>query len=161
MKQYIKRRETKRMMKTESRMGISIVLLVISLSLAVLTYTSNQFTNPFMRFLSSQHVWIMVLLVIISISFGYIWATSLSRKLAKEKENAEKLNRLLRKFITPEERITLEMLRRGGNRIPQNKLSKHEKMTRVKAHRTVKSLEERGVVTTEKIGKRVYIELKE
>lgn len=146
-------------MKPNSRLAIFVLLLIIGVSLAIISYISHDSSSVIIGFLAHQHVALMLLVVLISIGFGYSWSAALQVKLSQEKQTSKELRMLISQLLGPEDQLVLELLLESNGRISQSKISRHEKMTRVKAHRTVKSLEDRGVITTEKIGKQVYLTL--
>ncbi len=148
------------MLKQQLYMAACVVLLVIATTLAILTYVSHNHTNSAMQFLSSQHVAIMLFLVFVSIGFGYAWAHSLQGALRKEQQESDKLLTIINELLNPDERLVLAVLVEHEGKVFQSVIARKESMTRVKAHRTVKSLEERGVVKTEREGKQVIVLLK-
>ena len=160
MKQYIKRHETTTVMKRiEMRMAIYILLLLVGTTLAVVTYISHHYSSPVMKFLASQHIPLMLLMIFISIGFGHTWANTLQQKLQQEKRDTQQILSVLKDLLNKDEQLVIRMLIENNGMISQNELAKRQSMTRVKAHRVVKALEERGVVHTEKIGKRVSVHL--
>lgn len=160
MKQYINRHETLFCMKQfELRMTIYVVLLIIGTTLAVVTYLSHHFSSPFMSFLASQHIPFMLLLIFISIGFGHTWASTLQQKLQKEQKDTQQILSVLKDLLNKDEQLVIRLLVEKNGEVSQNDIAKRESMTRVKAHRVVKALEHRGVVHTEKVGKRVLVYL--
>ena len=148
------------MLKQHLRMAVFVVLLVLSIALAILTYSSHDHAHPLMQFLSSQHIIIMLALVFVSIGFGYVWAYTLQEQLRAQERESDQLFDVLQELLSAEEHTVIAAAVEQGGRVLQSVIARKPGMTRVKAHRTVKSLEERGVLRTEREGKQVVILLK-
>lgn len=146
-------------MQHNSRLGMFILLLVIGLTMALLTYLPIGYDNSIMQFFIHQHVTIMLVLVVISIGMGYSWSSVLAQQIRKEEKTMQDLLDIVNDLLSRDDRLVIRLLVENNGRISQHEIALHEKMTRVKAHRVVKSLEQRGVVHKEKIGKRVYLHL--
>lgn len=148
------------MMKQHLSMVVFIVLLVVSVTLAMLTYVSHQFSHPAMQFLSHQHIVVMLVLVFVSIGFGFALARELQGELVQEQRKSEELVSLVEELLNSDERLVISLLIENGGKVFQSEVARRKQMTRVKAHRAVKALEERGVVRTEKHGKQVVVLMK-
>jgi uncharacterized membrane protein len=145
--------------RRELMFGGLVVLLLLATTLAIVTYSTPQ-TAGVLGLLVSHHVTLMLVLVFVSIAFGYMWATMLKRELQREQAGARHIGELVTRLLSREERIVLQMLLANGGTLKQAELARREGMTRVKAHRTVKLLAERGVVRVERHGKiaNVYLD---
>lgn len=138
--------------------GILIILLLLAVTLAIVTYTMPASAGILGVFVQ-HHVTLMLVLVFVAIAFGYVWATMLTRELHKEQEGSRHMSELVTQLLSKEERLVLTMLVANNGELKQADLARREGMTRVKAHRTVKMLAQRGVVRVEHTGKIAVIRL--
>lgn len=138
-----------------------VVLLLLSVTLSIVTAMITQSSNALMSFLIRYHVGVMLVLALVSIGFGFFWASLLQGELRREKRDSHKLLGLLADLLNEEELLIIRMLVESGGKVSQRDIGRHESMTRVKAHRTVSALKQRGVVHTEKKGKLITVYLDE
>jgi hypothetical protein len=71
----------------------------------------------------------------------------------KNKEKDCKENGLFLKFLNSSERKVTEKIIENKGNILQSEISRIEGMTRLRAHRTLKELESKGIISLEKYGK--------
>jgi uncharacterized membrane protein len=74
-------------------------------------------------------------------------------KITNSREKDCDKNNLFLKFLNASERKVTEKIIENKGNILQSEISRIEGMTRLKAHRTLKELESKGIVTLEKYGK--------
>ena len=88
---------------------------------------------------------------------------SLSRIVNKDKNQKNKSNsfngKKILKFLNPIEQKIIQILLKNNGEILQSQISKMEDMTKLKAHRVIKSLEQKKIVGTEHYGKTKKISL--
>lgn len=142
-------------------MALLVMLLLVATTLAILTATMTTSESAIMRVLIHNHVPLMLVLIFIAIGFGFFWASSLQGELRREQRESQKLLSLISDLLHPDEQLVLRLLVEAGGKLSQSELSRHERLTRVKAHRIVRALSERGVVHAEKRGKAVILYLDE
>lgn len=113
-------------------------------------YTS---ANPRVHWLQENYLTIIIITMFVSIAAGYTLSTFAYRKLAKTTQKTHGLTQLLYIFLDKEERIIIEYLLEQDGFGDQAAISRLENMTRVKAHRTIKKMEEKDLLHVEKHGK--------
>jgi len=74
-------------------------------------------------------------------------------KMTNPKEKDCEKNNLFLKFLNSSERKVTEKIIENKGNILQSEISRIDGMTRLKAHRTLKELESKGIITIEKYGK--------
>lgn len=143
--------------------AILIVLLIILIIIAVLSYVNRDISNSsaFFAFAVRNHISIMVGLVIISIAFGFVWASISYSEIKKSNYNSKKLFEVFYLFLNADEKNILNFLLDNKGKTTQAKISKLENMTRVKAFRTLQKMQEKNLIDIEPQGKVRIIKLKE
>lgn len=114
---------------------------------------------------------IVIILASLPITYYYIFkkmekklnehVESLSRIISKnktKKENTSNEKKIL-KFLSPSEQEIINLILKNEGEILQSQISKENNLTKLKVHRTVKSLEEKKIVETEHHGKTNKISL--
>lgn len=114
---------------------------------------------------------IIMILASIPITYYYIFkkmekklnehVESLSRIISKNKTSKENMSneKKILKFLNPSEQEIINLMLKNEGEILQSQISKENNMTKLKVHRTVKSLEEKKIVEAEHHGKTNKISL--
>lgn len=126
-----------------------ITVLVFVYALAAQGIEVPSFLIPFMEY----HVHFMVLMGIFGVASGLVVYKILSYTIQKEKKTVQTNLGIIMKFLGKEDRELVSLLLSKDGMTTQSEISKLPGMTRLKAHRVVKKLEDRGVVHVEKNGK--------
>lgn len=113
-------------------------------------YTS---ANPRVHWLQENYVSIIVVTMLVSIAAGYSLSTYAYRKLTQTSKKTQELRELLYIFLDTEEKIVLDYLLQEGGSGEQASISRLDGMTRVKAHRTIKKMQEKDLLEVKKHGK--------
>ena len=90
--------------------------------------------------------------MLISIAAGYTLSSVAYNKLSQTTKKTQQLRDLLRIFLDVEERLIIDHLLQEEE-ADQAAISRLEDMTRVKAHRTLKRMQEKDLVEIRKHGK--------
>lgn len=99
------------------------------------------------------HLQLMILMAITGISSGFVVYGILNAKIEKQ-EKALKTNlNIILKFLTHDERLIVELMNDNRGQATQSQIGHLPNMTRLRAHRAVKKLEERGIIIVLKEGK--------
>ena len=77
----------------------------------------------------------------------------LNATLEKQKKIVQTNMDIIMKFLSPDEREIVRLMGEKEGMTTQSEMAKLPGMTRLKAHRVVKKLEDRGIVHVEKYGK--------
>ena len=157
----------------DSRKKIVIAILLVSvfiflISVLVFVYALSAQGQPVPDFLLpflSYHIHFMVIMGLFGLGSGVIVYSILSSTIEKEKKVVKTNVGIIMKFLGNDDREIVKLLLEKGGVTTQSQISKLPGMTRLRAHRIVRKLEDRGVVHVEKWGKvnmvRVVDELKE
>ncbi len=77
----------------------------------------------------------------------------MSEKLEKKDSSLRKNTRLILNFLNPHEKLVVETLLAGSGSVPQYELSRLPSLTKVKTHRILAALEQKGVISKQRFGK--------
>lgn len=138
-----------------------ITVLVLVFSLYSVGQPVPAFLEPFMRY----HVEFMVLMGLFGLFSGLIVYSILNSALEKQKQVVKTNMDIIMKFLTEDDREVIRLMIEKEGMTTQSEIARLPGMSRLKAHRIVKKLEDRGIVHVEKYGKinmiRMVDELKE
>ncbi|MEW6721755.1 MAG: hypothetical protein AB1324_00680 [Candidatus Micrarchaeota archaeon] len=104
---------------------------------------------PFMEF----HIEFMVIMGLFGLFSGLIVFSILNATLERQKQMVRTNIGIIMKFLTEEDREAVQLLLSKQGMTTQSEIAKLPGMSRLKAHRVVKKLEERGIIHVEKYGK--------
>ena len=137
--------------------GISIVSVFIFLvTVLVFVYalaSKGEAVPSFLQLFLDYHIHFMVIMGLFGVFSGLMGYNLLNTTIENQKKIVKTNVEIIMKFLNPEEREVVELLLKKDNMTTQSEISKAPGMTRLKAHRIVKKLEDRGVVHVEKYGK--------
>jgi apolipoprotein N-acyltransferase len=149
-------------------LGIVIVsifsLLVAALVFVYALSSEGQpvpwFLAPFLEY----HIHFMVIMGLFGVFSGLVVYNVLNTTLEKQKRLVKTNIDIIMKFLSPEDREIVQLLISKEGMTTQSEIARLPGMSRLKAHRIVKKLEDRGIVHVEKYGKvnmvRIVDELK-
>jgi uncharacterized membrane protein len=141
---------------------LSLLLILISLvSFFTFIYHDITIADPLIFWAIQNHLLIMVVLVIISVSFGFMWAVISGEQLKESKNQTKNMLDVLLLFLSTEERLILNYLVDNLGNANQADISRLSDMGRVKAYRSLQRMEEKGIVSITPHGKIRKISLKE
>ncbi len=153
-------------MKPNRKIAAAIALSATFIFLLLLTVFSYQPPNgstlsPIFDFIVSYHVEFMILLAVFGVVIGagvfYLVAGTAEKKGLEAKAAAE----LLLKFLNAEDKALVKELIKNQGKVLQAEISRLPGMTRLKAHRAVAKLEQKGAVEVTTSGKLKTVWLKE
>lgn len=144
---------------------VSIFIFLITVLVFVYALSSKgepvpELFRPFLEY----HIHFMVLMGFFGIISGLILYKILDMTLEKQKSVLKTNIQIILKFLSTEDREVVNLLLSKEGMTTQSEISKLAGMNRLKAHRLVKRLQDRGVIHIEKYGKinmiRIIDELK-
>ena len=154
------------------RQRIALGLLIVSVFIFLVTvlvfvyalYSQGQdvptILLPFVEF----HVEFMIIMGLFGVFSGLMVFSIMNATLERQKQVVKTNIDIIMKFLTSEDREVVELLLSKQGMTTQSEIAKLPGMSRLKAHRIVKKLEDRGIVHVEKYGKinmiRIVDELK-
>ncbi len=126
-----------------------ITTLVLVYSLASEGQDIPEILEPVIQY----HVHLMVLMGLFGLGSGLAAYGTLNATFEKEKKTAEANIEIIMKFLNEDEREILFLLNSKQGVTTQSEIARLPGMSRLKAHRIVKKLEDRSIVHVEKHGK--------
>ena len=156
----------------DSRKLIVLGILVVSLFIFLVTvlvfvYSLSSVGQPvpgFLQLFIEFHIHFMVLMGLFGVLSGLIVYRLTSSSIESHKKLMKTNLGIIMKFLSDDERKTVKHLLSKGGTTTQGEIGKALSISRLKAHRIVRKLEERGVIHAEKHGKinmvRIVDELK-
>lgn len=100
-----------------------------------------------------QSFFLLPFIAFIGLLVGTIVFYIMSDKVAQKEMSLEKNSKLILNFLTGQERKIIETLLEHGGKVQQYELSHLPNLNKVKTHRILLNLEEKGIVQKEKLGK--------
>lgn len=145
------------------RFTIFTALALFAIIISVITY---QFpflanTNGFFRFLIINHLWIMIITMLVSIGYGFIVAEILTKKVETTQKHSKELVDTIMLFLGKEEKDVISHLLEHNGKSTQSKIAHVKDMGNVKALRTVQKLVDKQLVEVQKEGKMRKVLLKD
>lgn len=77
----------------------------------------------------------------------------MSEKIVIQEKTLQKNTKIILKFLTPEERKVIDTLLENKGKVQQYELSHLPDLNKVKTHRILVNLEQKGIIEKEKLGK--------
>lgn len=154
------------------RKRIVLGLLVVSIFIFLVTvlvfvyalYSQGQEIPSLLAPFIEWHMHFMVLMGVFGIFSGLVVYSIMTATLEKQRQLVKTNLGIIMKFLGDDEREIVDLLMRKEGMTTQSEIAKLPGMSRLKAHRIVKKLEDRGIVHVEKYGKinmvRIVDELK-
>ncbi len=87
------------------------------------------------------------------IIIGTITYYMMSEKIDKQEKTLKNNTKIILNFLTREEKKVIEKLLENDGKIPQYELSHLPNLNKVKTHRILENLKEKGIIKKERIGK--------
>ncbi len=126
---------------------VAVLVFVYSLS------STGEHVPEFLSVFLQYHIHFMVLMGLFGVASGLIFYSMMNSTIQKDEKIAKANLEIIMKFLGNEDKKILTLLKAKEGMTTQSEISKLEGMTRLKAHRVVKKLEDRGIVHVEKHGK--------
>jgi uncharacterized membrane protein len=143
----------------------TLIALVVSLGIVVLlvlaayAYPELADSVPLFSYAIHFHFALMVVAILLSITFGFMWARVLTNELETQTEQTQNLGDVVMQFLSAEERAILKHLSQKGGTCRQQEFAYLLEMGRVKAMRTVQKLSNKRIVRVEPHGKQRIVTL--
>ncbi|MBN1385936.1 hypothetical protein JW968_03080 [Candidatus Woesearchaeota archaeon] len=135
--------------------GILTASLIIAIALTMLTYIYRDMTsaNKVITSLLDNHLTILIIMIIISIAFGFFWAQISYAEISKTKKQTKTMMDIISIFLSEDEKVILGHLVENKGRSSQAEISRLPGMTRVKAYRLLQRMHEKNLIDIETHGK--------
>ena len=149
--------------KTVRNIGFFVIgiLLVAIAFVAFTTYNADPTSHHHIAFAVKNHVAIMIGLLAISVIFGFASSQFFYKEIKRRERDAHSILGVVLLFLNREEREILNYLVARGGETSQAEISRLPHMDRVRAHRTLKKMQERELLTIIPHGKVRRVVLKE
>ncbi|MBI5223915.1 winged helix-turn-helix transcriptional regulator [Candidatus Micrarchaeota archaeon] len=132
---------------------VSCFIFLITLLVVVFSLYPNGDAPELLRPVIEYHTQLMVMMAILGVSTGFFVYRTLNAKIEKQQKVIQSNMELIMRFLSAEEREILNLLNEKQGRTTQSEIAKLPGMSRLKAHRLIKKMEERRLIHIEKYGK--------
>ena len=155
--------------KKQALVGMFIVsgfiFLVTVLTVVFSLYSQGQQIPALLEPFLAYHIQFMIIMGLFGVGSGLVLYAILNSTLEKQKQIVKTNSQIIMKFLAKDEREIVSLLLSKDGMTTQSEIAKLPGMSRLKAHRIIKKLENRGIVHVEKYGKinmiRIIEELKD
>jgi len=153
---------------SNKRTMAGLIILLCVLALVIYSPTIIQQTNPTTCTVEGvcQHEQRLILLedlipvfILIGIAIGAIVFFIMSSRLEKKQKDLSKVTDALVKFLGKEEKLVVQKLLENNGKVLQAEISRIEGIGKLKSHRIIQKLSDRGVIEIEHYGKTNIIKL--
>lgn len=130
--------------------------------LAFLTYSFRDIETDsvFLNFALTNHMILMILMVALSVAFGFVWSVILYKEIQYQSNTSKNMLDVVLKFLGTEERKILNFLVEGEGRSTQSDISRLPGLNKVRAHRCLNKMREKDILEIIPHGKVRIIKLK-
>jgi len=161
LKQYILNNETIIFHVMDVRRQIVLGLIVVSVFIFLVTvlvfvfalYSEGQPVPGLLQPFIQYHMQFMVIMGLFGVCSGLVVYSIMNATLEKQEKIVQTNLGIIGKFLTTEDREVVRLLVEKEGMTTQSEIARLPGMSRLKAHRIVKKLEERGIIHVEKYGK--------
>ena len=131
------------------------ILFILICIVAIITYTYRHHENSNIIFSLAveHHVIIMAGMAIIAVAFGYLLSAITLGEIEKQKKGTKKALEIVMLFLNKEEKQILDFLMKNYGQTTQAEISRLPDMDRVKAHRSLKRMQDKRLVVLAYHGK--------
>jgi uncharacterized membrane protein len=145
-----------------------IIILICILALVIYSPTIIQQTNPTTCTIDGvcQHEQRLLLLedlipvfILIGIAIGAIVFFFMSSRLEKKQQDLTKVTDALIQFLGKDEKLVVQKLLENHGKVLQAEISRIEGIGKLKSHRIIQRLNDRGIIEIESFGKTNIIKL--
>jgi hypothetical protein len=126
-----------------------LVALILGYQTSLDAKIMSSAVSPFVKY----NLYFMVALATLGIAVGASVFYFMSRRVETTHGVARKSAEIMLRFLSPDERMVMEALVRRGGAMLQRDFSREHGLSKVKAHRVIARLAERGIVTLDEHGK--------
>lgn len=141
---------------------LSTAILVLVIILAIVTHRASQLApDGFIGWAVQHHTGIMLAMVLLSVSFGFLWSSLFYAEAMKGRRESHDILGIILLFLGKEDRLIINFLLESGGAANQADISRLEGMNRVKAHRALLKMQEKHLIEVEAHGKIRKVRLKD
>jgi uncharacterized membrane protein len=135
--------------------GILTALLILMTIVAIITYTNREAsdTSPLLTHAIHYHVLIMIILVVISVAFGFVWSSISLQEIDKKEKEKKNITDVVLLFLGKDERSILDHLIKNDGSTSQAEIARLGNMGRVRAFRSLQKLQEKRIIEIHPHGK--------
>lgn len=120
----------------------------------------NENVEGFESFASDYHITLMIAMIFIAGTYGFLWANFLKSEVTKTRKTSKDILHTVFLFLNKEEKAIIEYLYKNGER-SQADISRLEGLNRVKAHRALNKMKNKNLIEINSFGKVRKIKLKD
>lgn len=138
-----------------------LILSVIWLTMIIEKNENISTTSKLFRFAIEYHIIILVVLVVIAVAFGFLWASMLYNQIEKKEKETRSILDIVVQFLNNEEKQILNYLVNNKGSTTQAEIARLPSMNRVKAFRALQKMEDKRLIEIIPHGKVRKIMLKD
>lgn len=138
-----------------------LIISVIWLTTIIEKNENISTASKLFRFAIEYHIIILVILVIIAVAFGFLWASMLYTKIQKKQKETKSILEIVVQFLNNEEKQILNYLINRQGETTQAEIARLPLMNRVKAFRSLQKMEDKKLIDIVPHGKIRKIILKQ
>ncbi len=144
-------------------LGVLVILLLAGSCIAIIAFHYNNITtaNRFLRFAIQHHISIMIILILVAIAFGFLWANILYDQLQRREKETKNILDIVLKFLSEGEKNILNFLVQHNGTTTQAEIARLPGMNRVKTFRALQKMAEKKLIEIIPHGKIRKVMLKE
>jgi len=102
--------------------------------------------SPIFHYAFTNHVWIMTILIIASVVFGFVVSQIYYSELIRTKKTSQGILETVLLFLNPDEQHILDCLVNRNGETNQAEIARLNSMGRVKAHRALQRLQDKNII---------------
>lgn len=133
---------------------VSVFIFLVTVLVFVYALSSEgQKVPEFLGLFLQYHIHFMVLMGLFGLGSGVVVYNILSATIEKQQKVMKTNLEIIMKFLSRDDKEIVKLLLSKDGMTTQSEISRLPGMTRLKAHRVVRKLEDRGIIHVEKHGK--------
>ena len=128
--------------------GALTLILIAATWVTVETHRHNEMTdvNPVINFAINHHVSIMIILMLLSIGYGFLWSSITYTEIQRKSKHSKSMAETVMQFLSKEEKAIIAYLVQNKGSASQAEISKLNGMGRVKAFRSLQRMKEKNIL---------------
>ena len=141
---------------------MSLLLLVVAW-VTTITHANRNISNPnpLIHFAIQNNIVIMVVLIVISVMYGFLLSSMSYYELRQKKKTTRSILQTVFLFLGKEERNIIEFLVANKGTTTQAEISRLPGMSRVKAYRSLQKMQDKNLIEIVSHGKVRKVTVKE
>lgn len=142
--------------------GVLTLLLIMISTIAIIEDANKDMTNKMflVSYLVENNTVAIVVLIVVSIMFGFLWSNMSYVQLEKQKKDSKSIVEIVMMFLSSEEKEIMKCLVDSRGETTQAEISRLPGLNRVKAYRSIQKMQKKKLIDVTAHGKIRKIKLK-